>query len=81
MRRAVRWFWRSAFALAVAGALTFGGYQAFAVAAVPPCEFDPPQMGWCDDDPECQTLCDNYYGQGEYTGDCDDWNCCACMRR
>ena len=77
MRRVMKWLTRSVFALAIAAALGFGGYQAFATTAATYCEFDPPVMGPCQDHPECQDMCDSYYGTG-YDGVCNN-NCCVCI--
>jgi len=78
MKRVIRWFWRSVFALVIAAALGFGGYQAFATTGTTYCEFDPPVMGPCQDNAECQEMCDEYYEPGEYYGVCSN-NCCVCI--
>ena len=78
MRRVMGSFTRSVFALAIAMALGFGGYQGFATAGARYCEFDPPVMGPCQDHPECQEMCDVYYGKDLYDGVCSN-NCCVCI--
>jgi len=77
MRRVMRWFSRSALTLGIAAALGFGGYQAFAATGARYCEFDPPIMGPCATQGQCQGMCDDYYGTG-YIGVCSN-NCCVCL--
>ncbi len=77
MRRAMRWLSQSAFALGIAAALGFGGYQAFATATLPYCEFDPPVLGPCGSQEECHQMCVDYYGSG-WTGVCSQ-SCCVCL--
>jgi len=60
MRRVMGWFTRSVFALAIAAALGFGAYQAFATVGARYCEFDPPVMGPCTTQKECQGMCNDY---------------------
>jgi hypothetical protein len=80
MKRAIRWLWRSAFALAIAAALGFGGYQAFAHSARNSCPWDPPVLEYCYGDVEyCQGKCDDYYGQGTHEGVCNIADCCICI--
>ncbi len=82
MIRAVKWLRRSAFGLAIAAALAFGGYQAFGSTARAPCDEVPPDFGTCVQQSDCQTKCDNYYGVGEAWGICAPYqgqNCCICI--
>ncbi len=78
MKRVMRWFARSVFALGTAAVLGFGGYQAFATTGATYCEFDPPVMGPCETQQECQEMCDSYYEPEEYIGVCSN-NCCVCL--
>ncbi len=78
MKRVIRWFSGSAFALAIVAALGFGGYQAFATTAATSCEFDPPILGYCATEAECDEMCTTYYDPEPYDGICAD-NCCVCI--
>jgi len=78
MQRVMRWFTRSVFALAISAALGFGGFQAFGSTSANSCEFDPPIMGPCTTQKECQGMCDNYYGEDVTDGVCSQ-NCCVCL--
>jgi hypothetical protein len=85
MRRGVKWLRRGAFGLGIALALAFGGYQALAgpTNAMAPCDWDPPDMGTCGGQPDCQFKCDAYYGVGT-TGFCSyypplEQYCCICI--
>ena len=86
MRRALKWLRRSAFGLGIAVALAFGGFQAFAgpTNAMAPCDENPPDMGTCYNQFDCQDKCDLYYGEEESEGYC--WyypplqqHCCICI--
>jgi len=85
MRRGVGWLRRGAFGLAIAAALAFGGFQAFAgpTAMGDPCDWNPPDFGPCTSQQQCQTRCDNYYeeqhlGFCEWSEQANDW-CCICV--
>jgi hypothetical protein len=86
MRRGVSWLRRGAFGLGIAVALAFGGFQALAgpTNAMAPCDENPPDMGTCVEQEDCQIKCDNYYGKGQTTGFCSyypplDEYCCICI--
>ncbi len=83
----MQWLRRSAFGLAIAAALAFGGYQALGSTGMDPedCVYNPPDMGWCAGPGGCQQMCDAYYGPGSAIGFCEyvgdpvyEW-CCICI--
>ena len=78
MRRMIRWFGRSIFALAIAAALGFGGYQASGTTGRTTCEWNRPMLDYCADEEHCQQKCDDYYQPGSHQGICPD-NCCICI--
>jgi hypothetical protein len=84
MKSGVRWLRRSAFGLGIAVALAFGGYQAFAgPTAMAPCDENPPDMGTCYNQFDCQKKCDDHYGPGTmgfcwYYPPLEEY-CCICI--
>ncbi len=66
---------RSGLMLAVIAVL--GMYPTAGTACLS-CQFDPPIMGPCQTQGECQTMCDDYYGVGVMNGVCSQ-GCCVCI--
>jgi hypothetical protein len=80
MRRTARLLWRTALALAVAGVLGFGSYEAYASSGVMRDHCNPLLgPGHCVNRDHCQDLCDTAWGPG-FIGECRDDGCCLCWQ-
>jgi hypothetical protein len=79
MIRPINLLRKTGFPIAIAVALAFGATQAVGqLATLDSCPWEPPdQLGECQSQAQCNTLCVETYG-GEM-GVCDGQNCCGCL--
>jgi len=72
---------RGAYVFGIVAALGFGAVTAVRAARSAECPLpaDPPMLGTCSSQMDCQELCDDFYGQGTHTGLCREDQCCICI--
>jgi hypothetical protein len=79
MRRTARLLWRTALALAVAGVLGFGSYEAYASSTVARGHCSPVvSPGHCGSLHDCVVLCASW-GE-DFIPDCASDGCCYCWQ-